>query len=146
LFTDSVKVIELNGTVKVRKVWDGRAQLEEIEADGPTGHFEGMTLFLYNPESHQWSQNFASSSDGDISNPTIGEFKNGRGELYSRETIDGRVVLLRGVWSDIKADSHQYEESVSDDGGKTWVPAFTANLTRDNSAPTASAYSTTGTP
>jgi hypothetical protein len=27
--------VELNGTVTVRKIWDGRAQLEEIEADGP---------------------------------------------------------------------------------------------------------------
>jgi len=41
--------MELNGTVSVRKVWDGRAWLEEIEADGPNGHWEGMTLFLYNP-------------------------------------------------------------------------------------------------
>ena len=44
--TGSTTWIELNGTVKVRKVWDGRAQLEEIEADGPQGHFEGLTLFL----------------------------------------------------------------------------------------------------
>ena len=38
--------VELNGTVHVRKVWNGRAQLEEIEADGSTTHFEGLTLFL----------------------------------------------------------------------------------------------------
>jgi len=30
-----------------------RAQLEEIEADGSSGHFEGLTLFLYNPQAHQ---------------------------------------------------------------------------------------------
>jgi hypothetical protein len=41
--------VELNGTVHVRKVWNGRAQLEEIEAEGPTGHFEGLTLFLLQP-------------------------------------------------------------------------------------------------
>jgi hypothetical protein len=82
--TGSTTWIELNGTVTVRKVWDGRAQLEEIEADGPAGHFEGLTLFLYNSQSHQWSQNFANSSDGTLTQPTIGEFKNGRGELYNR--------------------------------------------------------------
>jgi hypothetical protein len=42
--TGSTTWIELNGTVTVLKVWDGRAQLEEIEADGPAGHFEGLTL------------------------------------------------------------------------------------------------------
>jgi hypothetical protein len=75
--TGSTTWIELNGTATVLKVWDGRAQLEEIEADGPAGHFEGLTLFLSNPQSHQWSQNFANSNDGTLTQPTIGEFKNG---------------------------------------------------------------------
>src|SRR5580698_8107691 len=57
---------EFDGTAVVRKVWDGRAQLEEIEADGATGHFEALVLFLYNPQSHQWSKAFASSGDGEL--------------------------------------------------------------------------------
>src|ERR1043165_5433742 len=55
--TGSNSWVEMNGTVAVRKIWGGRAQLEEIEADGSSGHFEGLTVFLYNPKSHQWSQN-----------------------------------------------------------------------------------------
>lgn len=106
-------------SVAVRKVWDGRAQIEEIEADGPAGHFEGLTLFLYNPQAHQWSQNFANSSDGMLTQPTIGEFKNGRGELYNQETFNGRAIMVRGVWSEIQPNSHRFEESFSEDGGKT---------------------------
>jgi hypothetical protein len=123
--------IELNGTVTVRRVWDGRAELEEIEADGPNGHWEGMTLFLYNPEAHQWSQTFANSKTGVLTPPLIGAFKDGRGELFSQDTIKDRAILVRAVWSDITPDSHHFEESYSDDGGKTWAPAFIANLTRD---------------
>jgi len=130
--TGSTTWIELNGTVTVRKVWDGRAQLEEIEADGTAGHFEGLTLFLYNPQSHQWSQNFANSNDGTLTQPTIGEFKNGRGELYNQESFNGRAILVRGVWSDIQPDSHRFEQSYSDDGGKTWEPNFVGTLTRDS--------------
>jgi hypothetical protein len=130
--TGSTTWIELNGTVTVRKVWDGRAQIEEIEADGPAGHFEGLTLFLYNPQSHQWSQNFANSSDGTLTRPTIGEFKNGRGELYDQETFNGRAILVRGVWSEIRPDSHRFEQSYSDDGGKTWEPNFVGTLTRES--------------
>jgi len=123
--------IELNGTVTVRKVWDGRAELEEIETDGPNGHWEGLTLFLYNPTAHQWSQSFTNSKVGQLNNPLIGSFSSGRGELFAQDTFDGRMVLVRGVWSDIKADSHHYEESYSADGGRTWAPAFVANLTRE---------------
>jgi hypothetical protein len=127
----SANSIELNGTVTVRKVWDGRAQLEEIEADGPNGHWEGLTLFLYNPEAHQWSQTFADSKTGVLTLPLIGAFKDGRGELFSQETVGGRSILVRAVWSDITPNSHHFEESHSDDGGKTWAPAFIANLTRE---------------
>lgn len=127
----SANSIELNGTVTVRKVWDGRAQLEEIEADGPNGHWEGLTLFLYDPSAHQWSQTFVNSKSGVLTPGLIGSFKEGRGELYAQDSVNGRSILVRGVWSDIKPDSHHFEESYSDDGGKTWAPAFIASLTRE---------------
>jgi hypothetical protein len=88
-FSDSTESYEMDGTVIVRKVWDGRAQIEEIEADGPKGHWEGLTLFLYNPDSHQWSQLFANSKQGVLTTPLIGSFSNGRGELSGH---DGREI------------------------------------------------------
>jgi hypothetical protein len=126
----SNRSIELNGTVTVRKVWGGRASLEEIEADGPNGHWQGLSLFLYNPTAHQWSQSFINSKVGDLAAPLVGEFHDGRGELYSMDTVDGKSILVRALWSDIQADSHRYTESYSTDGGSTWVQAFTAELTR----------------
>jgi len=46
-----------------------------------------------------------------------------------RKVWDGKAELEE-IWSDIKPDSHQYEESYSNDGGTTWVRSFIANLTR----------------
>src|SRR6186997_876877 len=66
--------VEYEGTTVVRKVFDGRANLVELVADGPAGHFEGMSLRLYNPEAHQWSLNFASAASGTLATPTIGQF------------------------------------------------------------------------
>src|SRR6266851_2475837 len=127
----SANSIELNGTVTVRKVWDGRAQLEEIEAEGPNGHWEGLTLFLYNPQSHQWSQSFLNSKMATLTSPLIGSFKDGHGELFAQDTFHNRSILVRAVWSNIAPDSHHFEESYSNDGGKTWAPAFIAELTRE---------------
>ncbi|MGE5624421.1 MAG: hypothetical protein ACM3ZT_02620 [Bacillota bacterium] len=125
---------EMNGTVVVSKIWGGKAQVEEIEADGPLGHFEGMTLFTYNPEARQWYMNYVGSGDGEVGEPEAGSFHDGRGEFYSHELFHGRAILVRVVWSDIKPDSHRFEQSFSDDGGKTWEPNFIADLTRDSNA------------
>ena len=134
-FSDSTNSFDLNGTVTVRKIWNGRAQLEEIEADGPKGHWEGLSLFLYNPQSHQWSQSFLNSKIAVLSAPLIGEFKDGRGELFAPDTFRDKKILVRAVWSEIAPDSHRYEESYSNDGGKSWVMSFDAHLTREKDSP-----------
>src|SRR5215216_7545700 len=84
---------EYEGTTVVRKVWGGRANLVELVADGPAGHFEGLSLRLYSPESRQWSLNFAGGNSGVMTQPTIGEFKNGQGEFFSQETLNGRAIF-----------------------------------------------------
>lgn len=122
--------VELNGTAVVRKIWSGRAQLEEIEAEGPSGRFEALVLFLYDPQSRQWSKTFANSDDGQLTQPMIGEFAHGQGEFFDQETYRGRMALMRAVWSDIKANSQHFEESFSYDGGRTWQPYFIASFTR----------------
>lgn len=121
--------ITCQGTLVARKVWDGRAQLEELEADCPSGHIEDLLLFLYNPQTRQWSLNSAAVGDGVISRPMFGEFKNGRGEFYDQEPFKDRQILVRQVWSDITPTSHHFEQAFSADGGKTWETNFRANLT-----------------
>jgi hypothetical protein len=128
-FDGGTHTVTMDGTKTARPVWNGRAWLEEIEADGPDGHWEGATIFVYNPTAGQWSQEYIDGS-GEIQSPSVGSFKDGRGEFFSTEEYKGRTVLVRGVWSDITPYSHRYEISYSQDGGKTWFPAFKAYLTR----------------
>jgi hypothetical protein len=122
--------VEYEGITVVRKVWDGRANLAELEADGPAGHLQVLSLRLYDPAAHQWSLNSASSRSGALSTPTIGEFRDGRGEFFDQEVFNGRTILVRNIWSNITADSCRFEQSFSDDGGKTWEVNWIAVDTR----------------
>ncbi len=128
--TGSNSWVEYTGTTVVRKVWNGRANLIELDVSGSSGRIEGLSLRLYNPESRQWSLNFANVKSGVMTTPTIGEFKNGRGEFYSQETLNGRAILVRFVISDITPNSCCFEQSFSDDGGKTWEVNWVAVDTR----------------
>jgi hypothetical protein len=102
----------------------------ELEADGPAGHVEALSLRLYDPVAHQWSINSANSKSGSLSQPTIGEFKNGRGEFFDQESFNGRTILVRNVWSEITPNSCRFEQAFSDDGGKTWEVNWVAVDTR----------------
>jgi len=133
--TGSTTWVEYDGTTTVHPVWNGRANLVELVADGPAGHFEGLNLRLYNPESRQWSLNFANRVAGVMTQPTTGEFRNGRGEFYDQETLNGRAILVRFVISDITSNSCRFEQSFSDDGGKTWELNWVATDTRMNHEP-----------
>ena len=128
--TGSTTWVEYEGTSVIRKVWNGRANLVELEVDGPAGHLEGVSLRLYNPDAHQWSLNFANSSSGTLSVPTIGEFNDGRGELYDQESFGGRTILVRNVFMNITPTSYRFEQAFSDDGGKTWEVNWIATDTR----------------
>lgn len=128
--TGSTTWVEYHGTSVVRKIWGGRANMVELEVDSPAGHIEGISLRLYNPQSHQWSLNFANSRVGALSVPTVGEFRNGRGEFFDQEEFKGRMILVKNVWMDMTANSCRFEQSFSDDGGKTWEVNWIAVDTR----------------
>jgi hypothetical protein len=133
--TGSKTWVRYEGTSVVRKVWDGRANLVELQAKGSAGHIEALSLRLYNPESRQWSLNFSNSRSGTLSPPSYGEFRNGRGEFLGQEMLDGRAILVRFVISNITADSCRFEQAFSDDGGKTWEVNWIATDTRVSKEP-----------
>jgi hypothetical protein len=122
--------VQFDGTSVTRKVWGGRAFLEEFETRGPSGRVEGLTLRLYDPQSHQWRLYWANSKDGILGQPMVGEFKNGVGEFYDQESFNGRMIFVRYIWSRITPNSAHFEQSFSDDGGKTWQVNWITDQTR----------------
>lgn len=120
----------IDGTLEVRKVWSGRANLAELEIHTGSTNIEGVSLRLYNPDTHLWNLYYATSDDGRIGIPMTGKFTNGRGEFYDQGDFHGRAVYVRFIFHDITADAIHFEQSFSDDGGKTWEPNWISTYTR----------------
>ena len=133
--TGSNTWIDFDGTSVTRKVWEGRSQIEEFETDGAGGHIEGLTLRLYNPQTHQWSLNWANAKDGTLVAPQVGQFKDGRGEFYGQDTLNGKLIYIRFIWSNTDSNTPHFEQSFSDDGGKTWEVNWITDQTRVNDEP-----------
>jgi len=133
--TGSSEWYEFDGTSVARKVWDGRANIDEYQADTPGGSIEGLTLRLYDRKAQQWSLYWANAANGRLDVPTVGSFKDGRGEFYDQEILDGRSIFVRYVWSDIKPNSCRWEQAFSVDGGRTWETNWIMDLTRTVPSP-----------
>lgn len=121
----------MNGTVATRKVWNGRANLEEIEADAGSGRFEGMTLRMYDPQAHQWYLYWSNSGDGTMGPAAVGRFSSRGGEFYDQEPIAGKAVFIRQRYYDVTPTSYRFEQAISNDGGAHWKANFLAALTRE---------------
>ena len=128
--TGSDTWVEYEGTSVVRKVWDGRANLGELEVDGPSGPIEGLSLRLYDPQSRQWSIHWASSRDGALGAAMVGGFQNGVGEFYNQEELDGRAIFVRFIFSDITPTAFRLEQAFSADECKSWEANWIATFER----------------
>jgi hypothetical protein len=126
--TGSNTWVEFDGTGVCRKIYDG-AEIDQILVDGPAGHIEGLTLRTYNPQSHQWRLYWANQKIGILDPPQVGEFKNGRGEFFAQDTINGKTILIRFQWTNMNTTPH-FEQSFSDDGGRTWEVNWITDQTR----------------
>src|SRR5579862_2323794 len=56
--------LTFTGTSVVRKVWNGRANLGELEVTSGSKHIEAMTLRIYDTRSKTWSIYFANADSG----------------------------------------------------------------------------------
>jgi ketosteroid isomerase-like protein len=114
------------GTTVVTRVWGGDANLVELDASGARGRIRALSLRLYDPASRQWSLNFANARSGVLTTPSVGGFVDGRGEFHSHESVGGRMTWVRFEISPISSDSIRFVQTVSRDGGRTWVPNWIA--------------------
>lgn len=130
--TGSNTWVDLNGTGDCHKIWGGRANMDTVELDGPNGHIEGLTLRLYNPQTHEWRLYWANSKTGIIDPPQIGKFKNGHGEFYTQDTINNKTIFVKFDWTGLTSTSPHFEQSFSDDGGRTWESNWITDQTRLN--------------
>lgn len=126
--TGSNEWVEFEGSGVCRSIFDG-AQLDQGEWNGPTGRIVGLTLRVYNPESHQWRLYWDNQKVGVLDPPQVGEFKDGVGEFFAQDTINGKTILIRFRWTNMNTTPH-FEQSFSDDGGRTWEVNWITDQTR----------------
>ena len=118
--TGSNEWVDYDGSSIVRQWWGGSANIGELRVTGPAGTIEGMSVRLYDPAARQWRISWASRGDGQLGPPMIGGFANGEGRFYNQESLGGRAILVRFIFSRFTPRSFRIEQAFSADGGDSW--------------------------
>lgn len=120
---------ELTGTSDVRPLSKGRANVVELEVAGRERRIEGLSLRLFDPQTGQWSLNFANIKNGLLTSPVYGGFADGRGVFFGQDTVDGRFVSVRFIITRTQTTAH-FEQAYSADGGQSWLVNWVADDVR----------------
>ena len=123
--------LEFASTCNARPVWGGSANMDEyVAVESPFGLIYGATFRLYNEQTKQWWIYWANRKNGRFDAPMVGAWANGVGEFYDQELFRDRMIYVRFRWTNETPDTARWEQSFSDDGGKTWEVNWVGDFTR----------------
>jgi len=117
------------GTSKVTQFWSGSGEIEEGDLKCPGSHIVGVTIRVYNAQTHQWSLWWGTQKRGIVPPPQVGHFENGVGNFYARDKHNGKPIIVRFQWT-LKHGSPYFAQAFSPDNGKTWETNWTTVYTR----------------
>lgn len=114
--------VEFDGTQTFWQVMGGWANVDDNVFRLPGGEYRGVTLRAYDPGTGQWAIWWLDGRHpfGSLEPPVKGRFENGVGTFYADDTLRGKPIRVRFLWSHLTPTSAHWEQAFSSDGGKTW--------------------------
>jgi hypothetical protein len=123
---------DFDGTIRSFKLMNGMANVDDTEFDMPEGIYRGVAPRAYDPKTGLWAIWWIDGRNphGAVDPPVRGRFIQGVGTFYGDDTLRGKPVKVRFVWSNITPTSAHWEQAFSGDGGKTWEVNWSQVLRR----------------
>jgi hypothetical protein len=123
------------GTCEMRLLLGGLGNIDDNIIALPDGTYRGSALRLFDPATTRWSIWWMDSRAPGLQPPVHGRFENGVGTFRGDDTLRGRPIRVRYVWSDIAATHARWVQAFSPDAGATWEENWIMEFTRADEAP-----------
>jgi hypothetical protein len=123
---------EFDGTIRSLPLMQGRANVDDTVFETPEGTYRGVAPRAYDPATGLWAIWWIDGRNphGALDPPVKGRFIDGVGTFTASDTLRGKPIRVRFVWSHITRDSARWEQAFSDDEGRTWETNWTQELHR----------------
>jgi hypothetical protein len=122
---------EFGGTCSVQTLLGGFGNVDDNVIDLPGAPYRAVTFRSYDPSTQQWTIWWLDGrAPGKLDAPMVGSFKDGVGTFYGDDTLDGKPIRLRFLWTMAAPDVPRWEQAFSADGGATWETNWTMSFHR----------------
>jgi hypothetical protein len=121
---------EFDGACESRPIIGGLGNVDDNLLHLPASTYRAATLRLFDPATGDWSIWWVDGRTMQLEPPVRGRFENGTGTFFGDDTIDGRPIRVRFVWSDITVSSARWAQAFSADGGASWETNWTMDFLR----------------
>lgn len=118
---------EFGGTCCAHEILGGAGNIDDFVIDEPGGSYRAATFRRLDPATGEWLIYWADSRRADLDPPMRGGFEEGIGTFFGHDTLDGRDIMVRFLWSDIGPAQARWEQAFSLDGNKwevNWIMNF----------------------
>jgi hypothetical protein len=124
--------IEFEGTLLNQPLMGRYSNVDDTVLSVPGALYRGVALRSFDPKTQQWSIWWLDSRTPSepLDPPMIGDFHNGVGTFYGNDTVKGKRVRARFLWSNITPTSAHWEQADSPDEGKTWETNWVQDIER----------------
>jgi hypothetical protein len=118
------------GRCEMRPLLGGLGNVDDNIIELPEGTYRGSAFRLFDPPAALWSIWWADSRHPGLQQPVHGRFENGTGTFLGDDTLRGRPIRVRYVWSDITPRSARWTQAFSPDAEGTWEDNWVMEFTR----------------
>jgi hypothetical protein len=120
-----------SGTCEARMILDGQANLDDNVLELPGHAYRAATLRAFDPSTETWSIWWLDARHPhQLDPPVVGSFRDGVGAFFANDVWNGRSIIVRFIWSDITANSARWQQSFSEDAGKSWETNWVMDFKR----------------
>lgn len=117
----STEWLEFDGTTSFRTIMGGLANVDDNILNKPDGTYRAASVRAFDVRDGLWRIWWLDGrSPTTLDPPVAGGFQDGVGHFFGEDTLSGKPIKVRFIWSDISARTARWEQSFSSDAGQTW--------------------------